>query len=144
MYEADAMHLPPDRRAWCCSRPEVDLLLDQPSVTENADKDILPWNIPTAPYLHGANPTSGVLSAIDQDVDRWPPTLVAFGQDEMIRDSIRILVEHLRSADVETMSIEAPGMFHVFPILMPWATASRDVYAEVGRFVRAHLERDRT
>ena len=29
--------------------PEVDLRLDEDSVTDNADHDILPWNIPTAP-----------------------------------------------------------------------------------------------
>jgi len=57
----------------------------------------------------------------------------------MLRDSIRILVQHLCNVEVDTVSIEAPGMFHVFPILMPWAAASRDVQAELGRFVRRHL-----
>jgi epsilon-lactone hydrolase len=141
MYEANALHLP-TLGGLVLFSPEADLLLDQPSITENAGKDILPWNIPTTPYLHGFDPRSGVLSAIDQDVERWPPTLVAYGQDEMLRDSIRTLVEHLRDAGVETEAIEAPGMFHVFPILMPWAAASRAVYTEVGRFVRHHLERE--
>ena len=31
-------------------------------------------------------------------------------------------------------------MFHVFPILMPWADASRQVYRDVTRFVRGVLE----
>jgi hypothetical protein len=30
-------------------------------------------------------------------------------------------------------------MFHVFPILMPWADASRRVYRAVGDFVRKRL-----
>ena len=30
-------------------------------------------------------------------------------------------------------------MFHVFPILMPWADASRRAYRAVGEFVAAHL-----
>ena len=141
MYEADALHLP-RLGGLVLFSPEADLRLDQPSVTENAGKDILPWNIPTTSYLHGADASSGILSAIDQDVERWPPTFIAYGDDEMLRDSIRLLVEHLRHAEVDTTAIEAPGMFHVFPILMPWAAASREVSAEVGRFVRHHLERD--
>ena len=116
--------------------PEVDLRLDEPSVTDNAPFDILPWNIPTSSYLHGASPDAAVVSAIDQDVGRWPPTFVAFGSDEMFRDPIRRLADLLVLAGVETSVIEEAGMFHVFPILMPWAEASRRVYVEVGRFVR--------
>ena len=31
-------------------------------------------------------------------------------------------------------------MLHVFPILMPWADASRRVYSALARFVRKRLE----
>jgi monoterpene epsilon-lactone hydrolase len=34
---------------------------------------------------------------------------------------------------------EEPGMFHVFPILMPWAEASRRVFHAVGEFVHSRL-----
>ena len=40
---------------------------------------------------------------------------------------------------MDVTSLEEPGMFHVFPILMPWADGSRRTYREVGEFVRAHL-----
>jgi monoterpene epsilon-lactone hydrolase len=40
---------------------------------------------------------------------------------------------------VDTVALEEPGMFHVFPILMPWADSSRRVYRAVGEFVGAHL-----
>ena len=30
-------------------------------------------------------------------------------------------------------------MFHVFPILMPWAAASRRIYADVAQFVADRL-----
>ena len=36
--------------------PEVNLQLDRPSVTENADSDVLPWSIPVTPYLQGMSP----------------------------------------------------------------------------------------
>ena len=58
--------------------PELDLVLDEPSITENADRDILPWNIPTSPYLHGREPDAGSVSAVDQDVSGWPPTFVSY------------------------------------------------------------------
>ena len=46
----------------------------------------------------------------------------------------------LEKAGVPTEPHEAEGMFHVFPILMPWADASRAVYRGVARFVDARLE----
>ncbi len=119
--------------------PELDLVLDEPSITENADRDILPWNIPTSPYLHGREPDAGSVSAVDQDVSGWPPTFVSYGGDEMFRDSIRRFVAHLDAAGVDVVASEEPGMFHVFPILMPWAEASRQVYRAVGEFVTSHL-----
>jgi acetyl esterase/lipase len=120
--------------------PELDLILDEPSITQNADRDILPWNIPTAPYLHGRDPESGSVSAIDQDVSHWPPSFISFGGDEMFRDSIRRFVGKLEEAGVETVASEEPGMFHVFPILMPWAEASRRVYRGLADFVAARLD----
>ena len=75
--------------------PELDLLLDEPSVADNAARDILPWNIPTSSYLHGRSAGDGSVSAIDQDVSGWPPTFVSFGGDEMFRDAIRVFVAHL-------------------------------------------------
>jgi acetyl esterase/lipase len=115
--------------------PEVDLQLDQPSVTENASRDILPWNIPTAAYLHGEDPTSTWVSATRADLAQFPPTFVTWGTDEMFRDPIRQFVERLDVAGVPTVALEEPAMFHVFPILMPWADASHRVFRSLADFV---------
>lgn len=115
--------------------PEVDLRLDEPSVTENAPHDILPWNIPTTAYLHGVDPTSKFVSAVEADLDGYPPVFVCWGDREMFRDPIRRFRDRLVDGDVDHVAVEAPGMFHVYPILMPWAGASRQVYDEVGRFI---------
>jgi hypothetical protein len=40
---------------------------------------------------------------------------------------------------VPTTVVEAPNMFHVFPILMPWANSSRETYRAGGRFVAERL-----
>jgi len=115
--------------------PEVDLGLGEPSVTENASRDILPWNIPTVPYLHGADATEGEASSINADLHGFPPTAISWGGDEMFRNPIRTFVRHLEDADVEVHAHEVPGMFHVFQILMPWADESQAIYEHVGQFV---------
>jgi epsilon-lactone hydrolase len=135
LYAAQAAHLPRLGGLLLFS-PEVDLAMDEPSITDNADHDILPWNIPTSAYLQGIDPAADYVSAINQNVERWPATYVAWGSDEMFRDAIRTLVDHLQEAGVPTSAREAPGLFHVFPIVMPWADASRRVLADAGGFVR--------
>ncbi|HSZ36761.1 MAG TPA: alpha/beta hydrolase [Acidimicrobiales bacterium] len=115
--------------------PEVDLRLDEPSVTENAEHDILPWNIPTAAYLHGADATSRSISPLTADLSGFPPTCVSWGGSEMFRDPIRRYVERLRAAGVATEAHEYDGMFHVFPILMPWLEDSHDVFRNLKSFV---------
>jgi acetyl esterase/lipase len=131
-------HLP-DPAALVLFSPEVGLGFTDPSVTENAGKDILPWNIPSAPYLHGVDPLDPRVDPFSDDLSDYPPTFVAFGDDEMFRDAIRKFIERLGEVGVPTTSFEEPGMFHVFPFLMPWADASRRVFADVGRFIVDHL-----
>jgi acetyl esterase/lipase len=116
--------------------PEVSLVLDQASVSDNAKLDILPWNIPTNPYLHGEDPNDPSVSALNQPLTDWPPTFVVYGGDEMFRDAIRALVDRLDEAGIEYESHEFPGMFHVFPFLLPWASESHETYRLAGEFVR--------
>lgn len=140
MLDARAEHLPTPAGLMLFS-PEVSLTLDEPSVTANAAKDVLPWNIPVEPYLHGVDSRDRRLSVLDADLHGFPPTFVAFGEDEMFRDAIREFVNRLEQSQIETMVVEEPHMFHVFPILMPWAQASRRVYGAVQEFVTARLSR---
>ena len=58
----------------------------------------------------------------------------------MFRDPIHRFVERLGRSGVDVTAIEEPDMFHVFPILMPWAEASGRVYRAVGSFVRERLK----
>jgi acetyl esterase/lipase len=119
--------------------PEVDLRLDERSITENAERDILPWNIPTAAYLHGVDATSRDVSPLTADLSDFPPTCVTWGGDEMFRDPIRRYVDRLRQAGVATEAEEFPGMFHVFQILVPWSDASREAFQLVRRFVHKRV-----
>lgn len=114
--------------------PEVDLRFDRPSIRENASRDILPWNIPTTAYLRGLDPTDGAVDPIDADVSAWPPVFVVWGTEEMLRDQIRDFAAHLRASDVAVTAVEAEGMFHVFPILMPGSPEARDALAALTEF----------
>jgi monoterpene epsilon-lactone hydrolase len=122
--------------------PEVDLRLDKPSMTENADLDILPSRIPSTAYLQGVDPGERCVSAIEHEIGRWPPTFVSFGAHEMFRDSIRLLVRRLDDADIDTIAIEEPGMFHVFPILLPWTLAAQRTLDAVQDFTATALASD--
>ncbi|MBI2705198.1 MAG: alpha/beta hydrolase [Actinobacteria bacterium] len=132
-----AAHLPAPAAAVLFS-PEVDLVLDEPSVSENAGIDILPARVPVEPYLDGHDGHDGLVSAIYGDLAGFPPTLVAFGDEELFRDPIRSFVQRLEEAGVETEVLEEPDMFHMYPILMPWAGASHRLYGAVRSFVDKH------
>jgi monoterpene epsilon-lactone hydrolase len=122
--------------------PEVSLVLNEPSVTENAALDVLPWNVPTNPYLHGLDPQDAAVSLLCQDLSSWPPTFVAYGRDEIFRDAIRSFVDRLTDAGNRCEAHEAEGMFHVFPFLLPWARESREVYERVGEFIARIVDAD--
>ena len=115
--------------------PEVDLDLDDPSISENAATDILPWNIPVSPYLRGVDPADHRVSALHARVDCYPPTIVVSGGLEMFRDSVRRLVDRMRVEGVDVHSVEVDGVFHVFPILLPWSSCARDVVDRIAAFV---------
>jgi epsilon-lactone hydrolase len=119
--------------------PEVSLTLSEDSVIDNAPLDVLPWNIPVNSYLHGIDPLDKRVDVLLDDLSGWPPTFLAYGGDEMFRDAIRALSRRLEDAGVAQESLEAEGMFHVFPFLLPWARESLDVYDRAGTFVRGVL-----
>lgn len=124
--------------------PEIDLKLDQQSIVDNASRDILPWNIPVTPYLRGVAPDDARVSVVDADPDpSWfPPTFVCWGSDEMFRDSIRGFVDALQRAGVTVTAMEEYGMFHVFPILMPWAESSKRVFRALNELSERHVAPD--
>jgi len=99
----------------------------------------LPWNIPVQPYLHGVDSRDRRISVLNADLSDFPPTFVAFGGQEIFRDAIREFVSRLEQSKIETTIIEEPDMFHVFPILMPWAQASRRAYRSAQEVVRRQL-----
>lgn len=124
--------------------PEIDLDLDQDSIVSNAPNDILPWSIPVAPYLRGVQPNDDRVSVVHSNLDpKWfPATFVCWGEVEMFRDGIAHFVDKLRDAEIPVLAMEERGMFHVFPILMPWAESSKRVLRELGELANRHVTPD--
>ena len=54
------------------------------------------------------------------------------GEVEAIRASVV-------AAFADVTSIEAPGMFHVYPIIMPWHPDAREALAVIGSFVERQI-----
>ncbi len=133
-----AEHLPEPAGAILFS-PEVDLVMGEPSVKANARHDVLPDQIPVLQYLAGADPHDPRVSVVYADVHRFPPTFIAYGDMEMFRDEIVEFIGMLKDADVGVAVFEAPFLFHVYEILMPWATASKATIAAVSAFIDDRL-----
>ncbi|MFZ2510145.1 MAG: alpha/beta hydrolase [Gordonia sp. (in: high G+C Gram-positive bacteria)] len=123
----------PRPRALVLFSPEVDLDFSQDSVMVNARYDVLPWNIPVTSYLRGIQPNDSRVSAVfSAPQQEWfPPTFVCWGDEEMFRDSIREFASNLRAGGVTVVPMEERGMFHVFPILMPWSEAAKRVFQQI-------------
>lgn len=134
----------PKPRSLVLFSPEVDLDLSQDSIVDNASKDVLPWNIPVTFYLRGIQPNDERVSAVYSrpDPEWFPPTFVCWGGEEMFRDAIREFAERLREGGVNLHAMEEPGMFHVFPILMPWAESAKRVFTTIRELAKENLESD--
>ena len=123
-------HLPEPAGAVLFS-PEVDLVMGEPSVTATRARraprrDPGAWlprraSTRTTRWSRSCTPTSSA--------SRRPSSRTAATRCSATRSRVR---RQLRDADVDVESFEAPHLFHVYEILMPWANASKDTIAAVG------------
>jgi len=121
--------------------PQVDLELDDPSVVQNADRDVLPREVPVTPYLQGAmDPRDAVVSAVNADPKSFPPMIVVTGGDEMFHDAIVRFAERVDEAGVRVILFDEPNMFHVYMVLLPWMRASRRLYDAIAEVFQAYRQ----
>lgn len=124
--------------------PQVDLALEDPSVVENADRDILPREVPVTPYLQGAmDPKDAVVSAVNADPLFFPPMIVATGGDEMFHDAIVRFAQRVHEAGVRVALFDEPGMYHVYMVILPWMRASQRLYAAIAEAFERFREQAR-
>lgn len=90
-------------------------------------------------YLKGADPTDPRASPLYQPLGGLPPLLVHVGDDEILLDDSRRVVEAASSAGSEAALHIWEGMTHVFPSNLAQLQAARQAVDMVGAFIRRHL-----
>lgn len=106
--------------------PWVDLTNSAATIRSNARTDYLPEMAgrPIVEYLGDADPRHPHASPLYADLAGLPPLLVLAGEVEMILDDAVRLVERAREAGVDASLSVEPGMYHVWPAVLPRHPAS--------------------
>jgi monoterpene epsilon-lactone hydrolase len=89
-------------------------------------------------YLGDADPRHPLASPLYGDLSGLPPLLVQVGEDEVLLDDSRQLVERARAAGVDATLEVWPGMWHIFQTLGTFPE-SRQATQRLGRFLHTHL-----
>lgn len=117
------------RGSTMASKDAVDPLIRLPYLTELA-----------AAYLHGTDPRTPLASPIHADLHDLPPMLIQVGSAEtLLSDAVR-LAAVAGEADVNVTLRVWPQMIHGWHLFHPQLAEGREALAEVGRFIRTHLE----
>lgn len=90
-------------------------------------------------YLKGDDPTDPRASPLYQPLGGLPPLLVHVGDDEILLDDSRRVVEAASSAGGEAALHIWEGMTHVFPSNLAQLQAARQAVDMAGAFLRQHL-----
>lgn len=120
--------------------PWLDLTLEAESYRRCAASDAL-FSHESATrsaqdYLQGSAPDDPLASPLFADVTGLPPVLVFASSDEVLCDDTLALTARLAQAKIRaTLSIE-PAMPHIWPVLLPNASASARALSAIAAFVR--------
>jgi epsilon-lactone hydrolase len=89
-------------------------------------------------YLGDADPTHPLASPLYADLRGLPPLLVQVGEDELLLDDARRLVERARAAGVDAALEVWPGLWHIFATQGTFPE-SREAMRRLGHFLRRHV-----
>ena len=89
-------------------------------------------------YLGDADPKHPLASPLYADLRGLPPVMVQVGEDELLLDDARRLVERARAAGVDATVEVWPGLWHIFAL--QHFPESRVAMQRLGRFLRRHVE----
>ncbi|AZO46277.1 steryl acetyl hydrolase [Mesorhizobium sp. M7D.F.Ca.US.005.01.1.1] len=110
------------------TRAEADPLVKRDELKKAADH-----------YLKGVDPTDPRASPLYQPLGGLPPLLVHVGDDEILLDDSRRVVEAATGAGGEAALHVWKGMTHVFPSNLAQLQAARQAVDMIGAFIRRHL-----
>ena len=124
--------------------PWTDLALTGGSMTTRADADPLVKGAELKKaadlYLRGGDPTDPRASPLYQDLGGLPPLLVHVGEDEILLDDSRRVVEAVRGAGGQAALHIWEGMTHVFPSNLSQLQAANEALDMVGAFIRQNMQ----
>ena len=129
-------------RALGCVAPWTDLAGTGESMRSRAPFDT--WYQPAGlaiearRYLGEVDPKHPLASPLYADLRDLPPLLAQVGEDDVLLDDSRRLVERARAAGVDANLEVWPGMWHVFQMNAAVPEA-RQAQQRLGRFLRHHL-----
>lgn len=123
--------------------PWVDPSAKGGSMVECAGSDILSQEVLDSwkdTYLQGADPGLPGINLLQATLTGLPPMLVQFGEAEMFRDQIQVLVSRLQAGGVEVSLAGYAGQFHVFQSFAGLLRQGREALQEAGGFLARHLK----
>ena len=143
MVNTRSVGLPMPKAAVLMS-PWVDLAMTGPSMQTYAEQDAMlsPQAIGkfASLYLQGADPKSPLASPVFADLSGLPPTCVLVGSKEVLRSDAETLVERLKQVGGQAQLTVWPNMPHVFPVLAGIIPEGKRAIADMGDFIRSHLD----
>lgn len=122
--------------------PVTDLTCRAESFRTNAQKDIAPmgsWTIWTGYYIADNDPLDPWLSPLMADLAGLPSIMIQVGTHEIHLDDARNFGEKARESGVDVTLRIWDGMIHAFPILSPLFPEAKEAMAEIGAYVKNHL-----
>lgn len=129
---------------WLTS-PWLDLTLSGASIHSRAARDPfidtkgMPGSVQI--YAPDQQPRDPRLSPLFGDVDRFPPTLIQVGSEEVLLDDSRRFAAQLEAAEVETVFQEWVDMVHVWTFFGPLLEEAHWAVAQAGAFIQRHFQR---
>lgn len=118
--------------------PWIDLHCDSPSYYENDDLDYGDADMfqRTAGIVRGGRPADDpLISPTYADLSGFPPTLVHWGDGELMADDCRRFADKLEEAGVEVTADSWPDMVHAFHAFAGVLPAAEEALAEMGDFL---------
>ncbi len=98
------------------------------------------WNVFSKHYVADKDPGLPWISPLYGDLSGLPPLLIYAGDyDVLVDDSIRF-AEKARTAGVDVLLRVGEGMFHCYPVCDSLFPEARQAMAEIGAYIRAHLD----
>lgn len=86
-------------------------------------------------YVGQADPREALISPSFADLSGLPPLLVLVGEDELLAEDVRRLVDRARASGTDARLLMGKGMQHDWPLTLPWLAESRRAWGEIANFI---------